>query len=76
MSAGVLLGLQNRCGVLGRWVGSIPTHSRQLNLRRQVTNLTLQLGDLSSNGIQFREDRISVAFILGNCFIKVAIKGC
>ena len=29
MSAGVLRGLQNRSGVLGRWVGSIPTHSRQ-----------------------------------------------
>ncbi len=29
MSAGVLRGLQNRSGVFGRWVGSIPTHSRQ-----------------------------------------------
>ena len=30
MSAGVLRGLQNRSGVFGRRVGSIPTHSRQL----------------------------------------------
>ena len=29
MSAGVLRGLQNRSGVFGRRVGSIPTHSRQ-----------------------------------------------
>ena len=32
MSAGVLRGLQNRSGVFGRWVGSIPTHSRQILL--------------------------------------------
>jgi integrase len=31
----VLRGLQNRSGVLGRRVGSIPTHSRHLNLKWQ-----------------------------------------